>query len=131
MADAMGITNTYYSNILAGKGRSNLRKEHLKELQNVHNVNPAWVLTGDGEPFLKERERDLLDGVSEAQVQSLYDYTLQRMGIEKLLPRQEFEFRKACARSYTDNPQLKTLDQLFAASRIYLNFILQFPHIEI
>ncbi len=52
MATAMGIKPTYYSNILAGTGHGNLRIEHLVALKERYNVNPAWILTGSGEPFL-------------------------------------------------------------------------------
>lgn len=53
MADAMGITPHYYYGILAGNGKANLRIEHLESLLQRHNVNPAWVLAGKGDQFLK------------------------------------------------------------------------------
>jgi len=55
-ADAMGVTNRYYYNILSGSGSSNLRLEHLESLLQRHSVNPAWVMTGSGEPFLNTGE---------------------------------------------------------------------------
>lgn len=48
----MGISATYYSNILAENGEGNLRIEHLENLLKTHNVNPAWVLAGVGEMFM-------------------------------------------------------------------------------
>lgn len=131
MAGAMGITPGYYSDIKAGKGKANLRKEHLISLRMQYNVNPGWVLTGEGEPYLDERDIIGAEGPNERQIQSLFDYTLKRKGLDKLTPAQEHQFKAACVRSYMDNPQLKTLEQLYAASSIYLNFILQFPNIQI
>jgi transcriptional regulator with XRE-family HTH domain len=55
-ATSMGITNRYYYNILSGEGSSNLRLEHLEHLLISLKVNPAWVLTGQGEKFLKGKE---------------------------------------------------------------------------
>lgn len=54
-AASMGVTPSYYYNILNGKGASNLRLEHLESLLERHSVNPAWILTGQGEPFLNTR----------------------------------------------------------------------------
>lgn len=131
MAIAMGIQPNYYSNILAGNGQGNLRTDHLVALKEKHNVNPSWVLTGEGMPFLGERESIGADGPSKKQIQALYDYTLKRRAIKELTPAQEYQFKAACVRSYIDNPQLRTLEQLYVASNIYLNFILRFPGIEI
>lgn len=52
-ADAMGVSNRYYYNILSGAGSGNLRLEHLESLLQRFKVNPAWVLTGEGEMFLE------------------------------------------------------------------------------
>lgn len=55
-ADAMGITNRYYYNILNEKSSNSLRLEHLESLLIKYQVNPAWVLTGEGEMFLRTGE---------------------------------------------------------------------------
>lgn len=52
MAEAMGIDPHYYYGILQAKGKANLRIEHLENLYNKYSVNPGWILTGDGKPFL-------------------------------------------------------------------------------
>ena len=43
MADLMGIEASYYSHILKGEGKGNLRLEHLERLLNDANVNPLWL----------------------------------------------------------------------------------------
>lgn len=55
-AEAMGVQSNYYSHILAGKGKSNLRLEHLESLLKRYGVNPAWVMEGIGEKFLNLKE---------------------------------------------------------------------------
>jgi transcriptional regulator with XRE-family HTH domain len=52
MAELMGIEASYYSHILKGEGKGNLRLEHLERLLNDANVNPLWVMTGEGEKYL-------------------------------------------------------------------------------
>ncbi len=54
-AAAMGIGKNYYSNILNENSSNSLRLEHLESLLETHSVNPAWILTGQGEPFLNIR----------------------------------------------------------------------------
>lgn len=51
-AQAMGLNLQYYSNIINEKGTSNLRLEHLEALLINRGVNPAWIITGEGEKYL-------------------------------------------------------------------------------
>jgi transcriptional regulator with XRE-family HTH domain len=51
-AGLMGISPHYYYQILNGQGSTNLRLEHLENLLTTKGVNPAWVITGEGEKFL-------------------------------------------------------------------------------
>lgn len=53
-AEIMGISPHYYYHILSGKGISNLRLEHLENLLIHKGVNPAWIMTGIGEKFIKQ-----------------------------------------------------------------------------
>ncbi|MBK8923258.1 MAG: helix-turn-helix transcriptional regulator [Saprospirales bacterium] len=55
MAELMGIEASYYSNILKGEGKGNLRLEHLERLLNDANVNPLWIMTGEGEKYLLDQ----------------------------------------------------------------------------
>lgn len=51
-AQEMGLTLQYYSNIINEKGTSNLRLEHLEALLINRGVNPAWLMSGEGDKFL-------------------------------------------------------------------------------
>ena len=53
-ADLMGVSKNYYYNILKGDGSSNLRLEHLENLLTKKGVNPAWIMTGQGNKYLLE-----------------------------------------------------------------------------
>ncbi|MBL7779971.1 MAG: helix-turn-helix transcriptional regulator [Saprospiraceae bacterium] len=94
-ADVMGITPHYYYHILAGKGKGNLRIEHLQALLVRYSVNPAWVIEGIGERFLdiKEGTSSLIAGhiIPEPPFSSqidpdLLDFFVNTVIIESNLP---------------------------------------------
>ena len=52
MADRLGIRQSSYATIELGV--NNLKTEHIINIINNDKVNPAWLLTGEGEMFLGE-----------------------------------------------------------------------------
>jgi transcriptional regulator with XRE-family HTH domain len=57
MAEAMGISSHYYHGILRENTSNNLRLEHLESLLATKYVNPIWLMTGEGERFLKQPDK--------------------------------------------------------------------------
>ena len=53
-AQAMGITANYYTHISNENGKGNLRLEHLESLLHSQNINPGWIMTGEGNKYLSE-----------------------------------------------------------------------------
>lgn len=54
MANDLGMSRQQLSNIL--NGRSNLIIEHLLKLYEKYNVNLHFILTGQGEHFIKNNQ---------------------------------------------------------------------------
>jgi len=131
MAELMGIEASYYSNILKGKGKGNLRLEHLERLLNDANVNPLWIMTGEGEKYLRNTKALELRGEpTEEEVEQLYESVLQQHPAE-LSTHQKYMLKLACAQAFVDYPDLKRLDQLSLIVSVYLRVIIRFPTIDL
>lgn len=66
-AELLGVTVGYYSHILSGNGKGNLRLEHLENLLTKKGVNPAWVMTGEGETFISRGTDQQTQNLEEKQ----------------------------------------------------------------
>ncbi|MCB9315937.1 MAG: hypothetical protein H6569_07355 [Lewinellaceae bacterium] len=131
MAELMGIEASYYSNILKGEGKGNLRLEHLERLLNEASVNPLWIMTGDGEKYLgKNKVLEARGEPSEEEVEQLYQLVLQEYPAE-LSTHQKYLLKLACAQSFVDYPDLRQLDQLSLVVSVYLRLIIRFPNIDL
>lgn len=131
MADLMGIEASYYSHILKGEGKGNLRLEHLERLLNDANVNPLWVMTGEGEKYLgKNQVLEARGEPSEEEVEQLYNLVLKKYPAE-LSTHQKYMLKLACAQSFVDYPDLRRLDQLSLVVSVYLRLIIRFPSIDL
>jgi transcriptional regulator with XRE-family HTH domain len=131
MADLMGIEASYYSHILKGEGKGNLRLEHLERLLNDANVNPLWLITGEGEKYLgKTQDLEMRGEPTEEEVEQLYNFVLQQHPAE-LSTNQIYMLKLACAQAFVDYPELKRLDQLGLVVSVYLRVIVRFPTIDL
>lgn len=131
MAELMGIEPSYYSNILKGEGKGNLRLEHLERLLNDASVNPLWIMTGEGEKYLgKNKVLEAQGEPSEEEVEQLYQLVLQEYPAE-LSTHQKYLLKLACAQSFVDYPDLRRLDQLSLVVSVYLRLIIRFPNIDL
>lgn len=131
MAELMGIEASYYSNILKGEGKGNLRLEHLERLLNDASVNPLWIMTGEGEKYLgKNKVLEAQGEPSEEEVEQLYQLVLREYPAE-LSTHQKYMLKLACAQSFVDYPNLRRLDQLSLVVSVYLRLIIRFPSIDL
>ncbi len=130
MAARMWIDQSYYQHIIAGKGKGNLRLEHIERLVATSGVNPSWLLMGDGERFVRiynkiEWEKEPTAEQIEALYQSVVSKEIELTKIQSL------KMQLACAQCYIDNPDAKNVADLVAAARVYLKIILRFPSFDI
>jgi hypothetical protein len=58
MASAIGCSQSVLSRVIAGKQKPG--RELLQRVAAVPRVNPAWLLSGEGEPLLAESDMDSL-----------------------------------------------------------------------
>jgi transcriptional regulator with XRE-family HTH domain len=58
LAEAMGISSQQYHHILRENSRNSIRLEHLESLLSQKGINPAWVMTGQGQKYLLEESGD-------------------------------------------------------------------------
>lgn len=130
MAEYMGVSASYYGHILSQNRRGNLRLEHLDSLLNNVNVNPLWIMTGEGEMFLNISQVDWEREPNDEEVNALYKFVLERYPTE-LSYLEQLKFRLACAQCYYDNPKIKSLDVLAMAARVYLRFIKAMPNLDL
>lgn len=131
MAAMMGIEPAYYSNILAGMGKGNLRIEHLESLLREANANPVWILTGKGPMYLGNPEsfgRDLEP--TEEQVEALYSF-LQKKYPADLNLNQRYMVKLACAQTFIEYPELTTIDSLALPASVYYKVIVRIPTINV
>lgn len=131
MAALLGIDQSYYQHILKGKGKGNLRIEHLERLLAQASINPLWVLTGQGHKIIRiSNEIEWEKEPTDEQIDALANYVLEESPVE-LSMRSRMMFRLACAQCYFENPGVKTLRELAIAARVYLKLILKYPDINL
>jgi transcriptional regulator with XRE-family HTH domain len=58
LADIIGISQGFYANI--EKSRYKIDHEHIIQLSNNFNINPTWLLTGEGEMFLDKNNDSMI-----------------------------------------------------------------------
>ena len=126
----MGIDQSYYQHIIAGKGKGNLRLEHIESLVATTGINPLWLLMGEGEMEIRNSHEIEWDKEPTAeQIEDLYKLVVSD-DIE-LSKMQSLKMQLACAQCYIDNPGAKNILELVAAARVYLKIILRFPAFDI
>lgn len=131
MAELLGIDQSYYGHILRDDGRGNLRLEHLERLLQKKNVNPVWVMTGEGSMILRiSHEVEWENEPTEEQIDALYNFVLDKNPME-LAVREKLMFRLACAQCYYENPDANSLHELSLAAKVYLKLISRFPDINL
>jgi len=129
-ARLMGIEPRYYSHISTENGKGNLRIEHLESLLANADVNPVWVLTGEGNMFSRESSENMEPGEpSPSQIQALFEYVIGQNPVD-LSHQQEIMFKLACSQCFIDNPGLKSLRDLAIAARVYLKLVLRYPNAD-
>jgi hypothetical protein len=57
-AEAMGTTRHNYYQMLNPESGSNVRLEHLEALYISTGANPMYIITGQGEKFIKEKKQE-------------------------------------------------------------------------
>jgi transcriptional regulator with XRE-family HTH domain len=128
-ARAMGIDPHYYYGILQGKGKANLRMEHVERLMDYANVNPVWLLTGEGEKYVNQ-EAPTADEPSIESVEALYKH-LQQGAAESPTLTHEYLLKTVCARVLMEYPKVKSLDMLAMLASVYLNVMTRMPDINV
>jgi len=127
-ARAMGIDPHYYYGILEGKGKANLRMEHVERLLDHANVNPIWVLTGDGAKYINATAGE--GEPTEEDVEALYEH-LQRTDAEPATLTTQYMLKTICARVLMEYPNVKSLDTLAMLAGVYLNVLMRLPDINV
>ncbi len=131
MANLLGIDQSYYQHILKGNGKGNLRIEHLENLLLKANVNPVWVLTGQGDLFMGKSNMELaLNEPTEEQIEELYKMVLEKesatVGVH-----QSYKLKLACAQCFVDFPDAQNLSELAFAARVYFKLLERLPQVDI
>lgn len=126
-AQLMGIEPRYYSHISTENGKGNLRTEHLEALFKNANVNPLWVLTGEGDRYVRiSTEFVAADEPTEDQVNALYDLVVIQEGADfdkSIIYLTKF----ICAQVISEFPDAETLEQLSFAARAYIRVVKRMP----
>lgn len=131
MAEAMGIERTYYQHIIAGKGKGNLRLDHLEALLETYGVNPVWVITGKEAMFVVKSHEIVWDKEpTQEQIDILYQNVMKQTEVE-LSPIQKIKLQLACAQCYYEFPEVKSLEILTVAAKVYLNIIVRNPQVDL
>lgn len=130
MAVRMGIDQSYYQHIIAGKGKGNLRLEHIESLVATTAVNPLWLIMGEGEMIIRiSHDIEWEKEPTAQQIEDLYRLVVgEDIELSKI---QSLKMQLACAQCYIDNPAAKSILELVAAARVYLKIILRFPAFDI
>lgn len=131
MAVLLGIDQSYYQHILKGNGKGNLRLEHLESLLAKANVNPLWVLTGQGEMFMgKSHDFTAQNEPTEEQIETLFRMVLDLEGTT-IGVHQSYKLKLACAQCFIDFPDARNFEELAFAARVYLKLLERLPQVDI
>ena len=68
--------------------------------------------------------------MKQKRIEKIYRECVKSLKTRKLSSSQELLLKEGCKKAIDDNPELPFNDQLFAA-KIYLNYIVLFPELEI
>lgn len=129
MAQIMGLTPSYYSHILKGQGKANLRMEHVERLLEFANVNPVWLLTGEGEKYVAAAVEAGQEPSLE-RVEALYDH-LQKSEPHPPTLTHQYLLKTVCARVLMEYPKVTSLDMLAMLAGVYLNVMMRMPDINV
>lgn len=132
MAALMGIDQSYYQHILKGEGKANLRIEHLEALLTKADVNPVWILTGEGDKIMGfSHDFKIEPGEpDEEQVEALYEMVLEAEGQPADI-QQTYKLKLACAQCFVDFPDACDLRELSFAARVYFRLLSRLPQVDI
>lgn len=126
-ARLIGIKPNYYTHISTDNGRGNLRVEHLEVLLRKANVNPIWILTGQGDKFIRV-SNEIVDPnePTEEEVNALFDKVVREEGAE-FDKSKTYLTKFICAQVIYEFPDAEDIKQLSFAARAYLKAIMRMP----
>lgn len=115
-ASVMGVSPHYYYGILKGKGKANLRMEHVERLLEYANTNPVWLLTGEGEKYVAGVQvNEGEDEPTEAAVEALYNH----LNAVDTPADARYLLKLICVRVLMEHPNVKSLDTLSMLVNMY------------
>lgn len=136
-AQALGVSNAHYAQILTG--RNKVSAEHMGNLYAFFGdeIDLNWILSGKKDETVKliidnngHPVQVDVSHVSAELADELYHKVRSSKSELPLNYQQELKFRSACSKAIAENPDAN-LEELSIAGRVYLDYILRYPDLEI
>lgn len=130
-AELMGIKPHGYYHILAQDGKGSVTLKHLENLLIKKNVNPTYIITGNGDKFVGKYNNDGIENEPQkVDIEALYKYITKNIK-DELSEIQQYKIKLACAQCFIDNPDCKKIQHLAIAAKVWLRIILRVPNFDI